>query len=150
MESLSGDGAIFVSGWAVQVITNKGMTEVSEVGSYLMRAAGFQAAFHQSHITESFKHLVVGHGVLSLLWIAAHAIAETVVGIAVDICIDSTFILLQVLLWRSWIREGSIRSMRSILTLAAITCDIAIPPNIRPGLTSEDIAFVTILTRKGC
>ena len=79
---------------AIPLVIEEYMTDMLHVHTYLMRTPGFKNTFHQSDISQTFKHPVVGDGMFPLGRIGHNGHLHPVFRIAGDTAYDGTFILI--------------------------------------------------------
>ena len=59
---------------------------------YLMRAAGFEAAFNQAHIIEALQYFIMGYGMFSMTTIRKNRHNQTVVEVSAHMANNGSFL----------------------------------------------------------
>ena len=81
-------------GATISLIHEEGMPYLFHVSTYLMGSARLQDALHQSGITKSLQHLVMGNGTFadSTIWVK-HLHTKTILRVSPDIAFYASLIL---------------------------------------------------------
>ena len=72
------------------------MADPIEVDTDLVCSSCLKTALHHGHITETLKHLVVGHCMLAMITVRENLESHTVIRITADVSCDSALVLLEV------------------------------------------------------
>ena len=80
----------------ISPVVEKRMAYPVEMYADLMSPACFEAAFHDSHIAESFKHFVMSHGMLPVVSVRKYLEAHPVGRVAADVAGDCPLVIREI------------------------------------------------------
>ena len=98
-ESFVGAAALAAQylGAAVGLVAEEGVADVLHVGSYLMGAAGLEAAFDEGDVAELLDYAPVGDGILAYAGVGGgDCHAQAVLGVAGDVALDASLVGVEV------------------------------------------------------